>query len=554
MRSVIYSRYSTDLQDRSSIDGQVSNCESIAILNGWKVVRRYSDEAFSGGDDNRPGYMALLADSEAGKFDCIIVDETSRITRRPGELPRLLETLQFRNQFLLDCKGFDSRHETASLLASIYGGIDSLELRKIKERTHRGLRERSKAGFSAGGKTFGYDSEPIDAADPESKKRLIIVPHQADIVREIFQRFASGESAKSIASELNTRGIPSPGASWNRTTRRAKGWTGSAIVGTARMFTGILRRELYIGRNIWNRRKSKKVPGTSKRVYEIRPESEWIITDHPDLRIIDDVLWHKVQTRLKQARANAHPNQLRRRGRPSRYLLSGLMVCGECGANFIMQDRRAYGCSSHTNGGKSLCNNRLRVKRQVAETVMLKKIKERLLADDLVEYVQARIRDAIENLSGASDAATLKAEVDFLSGKIDRLVEAIETMGVSDTLAQRLKKLELEKRAAEARLKACLTDEEPLAALPDMIPHLMKSWIKLVRNIEQLPDNPNATENDLEQARTHLGALLGKIEIRSKNGVPWAFPSLKTQGLANASPVPIILVAGAGFEPATFGL
>ena len=147
MKVATYARYSTNLQDQTSITGQVANCEALAKENGWRVVDHYSDEAISGTDDSRPGYQRLLADSEVGKFDTIIVDETSRLTRRPGELPRLLEILSFRNQFLLDCKGFDSRHETAGLLASIYGGIDSLELRKIKERTHRGLRERAKAGF-----------------------------------------------------------------------------------------------------------------------------------------------------------------------------------------------------------------------------------------------------------------------------------------------------------------------------------------------------------------------------------------------------------------------
>ena len=155
MKVAIYSRFSTNAQDATSITGQVVNCEDLAAQNGWTVVKRYKDEALSGSDDTRPGYQALLADSEAGDFDGIIVDETSRLTRRPGELPRLLEYLTFRNQWLVDCKGFDSRQETAALLAAVYGGIDSLELRKIRDRTHRGLRERHKAGFSGGGKTDG---------------------------------------------------------------------------------------------------------------------------------------------------------------------------------------------------------------------------------------------------------------------------------------------------------------------------------------------------------------------------------------------------------------
>ncbi len=124
MKVAIYARYSTDLQDKTSIAGQICNCEALAAREGFDIVSRYQDAARSGNDDNRPQYQLLLADSEAGKFDSIIVDETSRLTRRPGELPRLLEILAFRNQSLVDCKGFDSRHETAALLASIYGGID----------------------------------------------------------------------------------------------------------------------------------------------------------------------------------------------------------------------------------------------------------------------------------------------------------------------------------------------------------------------------------------------------------------------------------------------
>ncbi len=106
MKAAIYARYSTDQQDETSIAGQVVNCETIAESNGWTVAKHYNDEAISGSDDTRPGYMQMLADSEAGHFDAILVDETSRLTRRPGELPRLLEILTFRSQFLMDCKAY----------------------------------------------------------------------------------------------------------------------------------------------------------------------------------------------------------------------------------------------------------------------------------------------------------------------------------------------------------------------------------------------------------------------------------------------------------------
>ena len=366
----------------------------------------------------------------------------------------------------MDCKGFDSRQETAALLAAVYGGIDSLELSKIKDRTHRGLRERHKAGFSAGGKTYGYTTVPIDPDDPQSKKNTVVVPEQAEIVVEIFTRYAGGESPRAIANELNRRGVPSPGSTWKRTKRRAKGWTMSALVGTAKMYTGILRREQYIGEIVWNRRKFKKVPGTSKRVCELRPESEWIRIKHPELRIIDDLLWQKVQARLKDARDKAHPNTLAKRGRPSRYLLSGLMVCGECGANYIMQDTRAYGCSGHTAGGKYLCSNGVRVKREVAEAALLTNIKKRLLSDEMTAYVEKQFRAAIRAMGARDDGAKIETELAGIVLKIGKVVDAIESVGISDSLAERLRKLEAGKQDAGERLKAAQIDAKSLDALP----------------------------------------------------------------------------------------
>jgi site-specific DNA recombinase len=550
----IYSRFSTEAQDATSISGQIANCETLANEHGWNIVARYSDAAISGNDDSRPGYQALLADAESGKFDGILVDETSRLTRRPGELPRLMEELTFRNQWISDCKGFDSRQETAALLAALYGGIDSLELRKIRARTHRSLRERHKAGFSAGGKCYGYTTELVDPDDPNTKKRTVVVPEQAKIVSEIFERYADGESPRCICSDLNRRGVPSPGSTWNRTKRRAKGWANTALVGTAKMYTGILRREQYVGEVVWNRTKWKKVPGTSKRACELRPEAEWIRVSHPDLRIVDDLLWQKTQARLRAARAKSHPNTLAKRGRPSKYLLSGLMICGECGANYIMQDTRAYGCSGHTSGGKHLCSNAMRVKREVAESALLANIKNRLLSDELTTYVEKQFRAAIRDLESREDAPAIELELAGIEQKISKVLDAIESVGVSDSLATRLQKLEAAKTGAEQRLQDALIELEPLDAQPDLVPALVARWCRLAAEIEGVAVNPVVEPGELDTARGHLHALLGQVTLKPKDGVLWAYPNLKPKKPTLKESRPIILVAGAGFEPATFGL
>ena len=82
----------------------------------------------------------------------------------------------------------------------------------------------------------------------------------------------------------------------------------------------------------------KKVPGTSKRIAEIRPETEWMLEEHPELEIIEDNLRNRVQIRLKGVRKKTSSANKRARGHPQKYLLSGLMKCGVCGANHIMHD------------------------------------------------------------------------------------------------------------------------------------------------------------------------------------------------------------------------
>ena len=531
MNVVIYARYSTDQQDRTSITGQVSNCEVVAARHGYAVVAHFQDEGITGTDDTRPGYRAMLAAAEAREFDGIIVDETSRLTRRAGELPRLLDLLAFRNQFLMDCNGFDSRTETAGLLASIYGGIDSLELRKIKERTHRGLRERSKAGFSAGGKTYGYHTVPTDPDDPASRMRHVIVEPEARIIVEIFQRYADGESTKAICDDLNRRGIPSPGSTWNRQKRRCRGWVHTALAGNARTFDGILRREMYIGKLIWNRTQWKKVPGTSKRKRIVRPASEWTVVEQADLRIIDDDVWGRVQQRLQTPRRkSARPK--RPPGRPPRYLLSGILKCGLCGANFIMQDASAYGCSSHTNGGRHLCGNDIRVRRDVAEDALLHNVKEQLLSNDMIRYTQRAITAALreqERRSGAGSIKALESRQRAVTAKLERLADAIADLGNSQTLRDHLERLETEKAEIELALQDA--QNQPIVNIPDMLPGAVARWREIVEDMAGLSKNAHATPEDVAAARDQLRALLGPVVLKPKDGVLWAHPSPNAKSL-----------------------
>ena len=104
---------------------------------------------------------------------------------------------------------------------------------------------------------------------------------EAYIVREIFGRFADGASCRTIAADLNARRIPSPGATWNRTERRAAGWMGSGI-------RVILRNERYRGTVHWNASEWRKDHGVlSPGPARLQEPGLNATTSHPRDRILE---------------------------------------------------------------------------------------------------------------------------------------------------------------------------------------------------------------------------------------------------------------------------
>ena len=186
---------------------------------------------------------------------------------------------------------------------------------------------------------------------------------EATIVRRIFKEYAIGRSPRQIAFQLNAERIAGPhGGSWGQST----------INGNAARGTGILNNELYIGRLVWNRLRYIKDPGTGKRVSRLNPETDWVIQDVPDLRLIDHELWNDVKARqagAHRATAPAAPKTGFWDRRRPRYLFSGLMTCGTCGGGFSKISANLFGCSTARN--KGTCTNRINIRRDVLEATIL---------------------------------------------------------------------------------------------------------------------------------------------------------------------------------------
>src|SRR6185437_4011573 len=149
--------------------------------------------------------------------------------------------------------------------------------------------------------------------------------------------------------------IPSPDSAWKRTQRRVAGWMGSGI-------RVILRNERYRGVVHWNTSEWRRDPDTGKR-----------------RRIISDELWERAKRRIQRTAEDSH--WAAPKGKP-KYLLSGLLRCGVCGAHYVIANAHEYSCSAYIDG--RACKNGIRVRRDVLERSILDPVRRELLAPERV--------------------------------------------------------------------------------------------------------------------------------------------------------------------------
>src|SRR5207249_2175313 len=171
-----------------------------------------------------------------------------------------------------------------------------------------------------------------------------------------------------IAHTLNSEGVLAPQPQKGRFSRS---WCLSSV-------RHVLLNRKYVGKTIWNTKRKLRVPGTSKRVYRPRPESEWATLDTPHLRIVSDELFAAAGRRFEKAKQTLGRPGQESSGLivgPRRYLFSGLLKCAECGGSITLVSGRGrngadrYGCSLHHQRGVTVCSNSRRWKRSVMESI-----------------------------------------------------------------------------------------------------------------------------------------------------------------------------------------
>ncbi len=509
MRAVLYARYSTDQQREQSIEDQLRVAARLAERHGFTVVARFSDQAISGGTAQRPGYQQLLAAARRHECEVIVAEDTSRLWRNLAEqAPRLAELADL--GIAVVTHDLDTRHESAEIMGAVGGAMATAYRKEIGRRTRRGLEGLARAGRSAGGRSYGYIPPAISGTGQTEIDEV-----QAEVVRKIFTLYTAGHSPRSIAAILNCEGVPSPGSTWGRDSRRKKGWVGSAINCNPRRGLGILNNDAYRGVVIWNRsRWIRSAADSSKRRQVQNPEKEWIVRKEERLRIVSDDLWNRVKNRqleverrigerIKRGMTKAAAN---RTGAGPKYLMSGLLRCGHCGSSYAIAGRDIYKCSGHTSGGGALCTNDAILRRPVVESEVLAGIKRDLRSPEVIEEIVRRVRAALrarvgKELDYSARIAKLRAEVENLADAV-----AAGALRRSPSIATRL-------AAAEGELERLTVAQAEASQVVEITPFLGDLAARATRAVDEL--EKTLVLEDVHRARAQIKSVLGTVTVEA---------------------------------------
>jgi site-specific DNA recombinase len=499
LRAAIYARYSTDMQSDTSIEDQVRSCRDYAARQGLRVVEVYSDRAVSGASVMRSGMQKLMRDGRARMFDVVLSEGLDRLSRNQADIARIYETFSFADVMIetLTDGAISEMH------IGLKGTMNALFLRDLAVKTRRGLKGRAMSGKSAGGLTYGYKVVHKLAANGEPVRgERVIDEAQAAVVRQIFRDYAKGISPKKIAEDLNVARIPGP---------QGGPWGASTLHGNRERGTGILNNELYIGRQIWNRLRYVKDPETGTRISRLNPEEDWVITEVPELRIIEQALWEQVRARQGALVTKGSNESIWDRRRP-RTLFSGVMKCGCCKSGFSKVTKDSFGCSSARNKGRAICTNLALIKQRDLEARVLDALANHLMDPEAVKLFCEAYTAERNRLAAAATSNRTVLEKDLASTKRDhaKLVDAIIAGVPAEQVKDKMIALDARRRELEAQLEAQDAAPAPLRLHPKMSETYRARVAALIRGL--------GDAEGFEEAREAIRGLIEKIVLSPREG------------------------------------
>jgi len=284
------------------------------------------DNGYSGVNFARPAFSEMMKDIEAGKINCVIIKDFSRLGRNYIEVGEFVDEIfpKYNVRLISMNDRYDSlnpRTDADEMIIPFKHLIDEHYLRESSKKIRSSLSIKRKNGdFVSAFAPYGYKRDEAD------KNMLVVEDHAAETVRSIFRMKIEGMSQQKIAEYLNGIGEPSPAENKKKNTNyKAKFQTKTRASWSAVAIGRILRNPVYIGTMVQGKQTTANYK-VKRRIN--KPENEWSIVAEThegiiksqDFEIVNDLLGHDTRTAPKQGTV---------------YPLSGLVYCGDCGNNMI---------------------------------------------------------------------------------------------------------------------------------------------------------------------------------------------------------------------------
>ena len=338
MNIAAYCRVSTDKSDQlNSLEAQKEFFSEYTKRTGDTLVRLYADEGISGTKiKNRKEFLRMMSDAEHGLFDMVVVKDISRFARNTVDLlqnVRKLKSLGIETQFLT--ANMTSMGNSEFVL-TIFGALAQEESANTSKRVKFGKKMNAEKG-RVPNIVYGYDKTIGDYFN------LAINKEESKVVQQIYKWYTEeGYGAAKIANMLNEKGY--------KTKRNCK-WSQNA---TCR----ILTNEIYTGKIINGKQEVSDFLTGQRRD---KDETEWMVVERPELRIIEDETFEKAQEILR-GRHDAF--NLSHERQSNKHLFSTLIKCKECGWSFRRTVRTykntyvRWVCSGRNGRGVDSCPNK----------------------------------------------------------------------------------------------------------------------------------------------------------------------------------------------------
>ncbi|MCL1883966.1 MAG: recombinase family protein [Defluviitaleaceae bacterium] len=315
----------------------------------WEYVSMYVDEGLSGTSvKKRANFIKMMDDAHEKKFDLILTKEVSRFSRNT------MDTLRFTRElkeigvgviFIND--NIDTRISGDEFRLTIMASVAQEEVRKISERVKWGQTRSMESGVIFGQKILGYSRE--------GKNKLRIIPDEAQTVKLIFQKYLNeSKGLAKIARELE-----------ESNTKTAYGKTRWDATGILR----ILKNEKYCGD--LKQKKFITPDYLTHKTKRNKGEEKFIIIPNNHPPIISREIFDKTQSEIikRGAKTNSHYT--------NRYVYSGKLKCGFCGANIVSRNSVSGGkkykrwhCANSMKYGKKACSAKM-IAEQTINTAFL---------------------------------------------------------------------------------------------------------------------------------------------------------------------------------------